>query len=110
MDARYRIRRGGLPREGDPMANDVAPPVGTGCIDPGSLTCLPAPAAAYLRHALRPGTPVPETLRVSMHGHIRLGVWLPFQAVQEFTGESEFTWSARVAGGLLAGRDQLRGS
>lgn len=73
-----------------------------------ALHDTPAPAAAHLTHAIRPGARLPRTVRLTMHGHIKLGVWIPFAAEETIDSDRGFEWSARVAGGLFAGRDELR--
>jgi hypothetical protein len=71
------------------------------------LDGLPAPAAAFLRHAIAPGTPLPTRIRLIMHGQIRVGTWLPFRAEQVIDAERGFWWTARVAGGIIRGRDSF---
>lgn len=68
---------------------------------------LPVPAAAYLRHAIAPGTRLPSRVRLRMHGQIKLGKWLPFEAEQTIDAERGFWWEARMAGGLISGHDML---
>jgi hypothetical protein len=68
---------------------------------------LPEPAAAYLRHAIAPGTWLPSRIRLRMHGHIKVGVWLPFQAEQVIDTELGFQWTASIADGLLRGIDSF---
>jgi hypothetical protein len=83
-------------------------PAGTpDAFDPAALDDLPAPAAAYLSHAIAPGARLPDRVRITTHGHIRIGAWLPFTAVQTIERDRRSTWSARVAGGLLCGSDEL---
>jgi hypothetical protein len=53
------------------------------------------------------GVRVPGSVRLRMHGHIRLGGWLPFTAEQTIDAERGFQWTARVAGGLFTVRDEL---
>jgi hypothetical protein len=76
---------------------------------PAQLTDLPGPAAAYLCHAIEPGTKLPRSVRLKMHGHIRLGTWLPFTAEQTIDAEYGFWWQARVAGGLFTAFDYYDG-
>jgi hypothetical protein len=85
-----------------------APPVrGLHVFRPGALRRLPDPASAYLRHAIAEGVRIPRSVRLTMHGHIRLGAWLPFTAEQTIDAERGFWWTARVAGGLFTARDEL---
>src|ERR1051326_8313439 len=74
---------------------------------PEGLADVPERAAAYLRHAIEPGTRIPRSIRLRMHGHIRLGVWLPFTSEQTIDAERGFWWRARVAGGLLTASDSF---
>jgi hypothetical protein len=74
---------------------------------PDALHDLPATAAAYLTHAIEPGARLPHGIRLTMHGHIKLGSWLPFTAEETIEDDCRFQWSARVAGGLFSGRDEL---
>lgn len=43
---------------------------------------LPDPVCRYLRAAIAPGTPLATAARIGMRGQIKLGRWLPFQAVE----------------------------
>jgi hypothetical protein len=76
---------------------------------PDMLRDLPAPAAAYLTHAMAHGVLLPHSVRMTMHGHIKLGAWLPFTAEEVIEDNTRFRWSARVAGGLFTGSDELSG-
>lgn len=53
----------------------AAPVRGMHVFRPGTVNRLPDPAAAYLRHAIAEGVRIPRSVRLRMHGHIRLG-WL----------------------------------
>jgi len=72
------------------------------------LRYLPAPVATYLGHAIEPGARLPQRIRLTMHGHIKVGTWLPFTADETIDRGRGFQWSARIAGGLISGRDELR--
>ncbi|HEY7175908.1 MAG TPA: DUF6544 family protein [Micromonosporaceae bacterium] len=74
-----------------------------------ALHDVPAPAAAYLTRAIEPGARLPRGVRLTMHGQIKLGAWLPFIAEETIEDGCRFRWSARVAGGLFSGSDELRG-
>lgn len=76
---------------------------------PDTLHDVPRPAAAYLTHAIMPGAQLPHGVALTMHGHIKLGVWLPFTANETIEDGCHFRWSARVAGGVFTGSDELRG-
>jgi hypothetical protein len=74
---------------------------------PAHVDDIPVPAAAYLRHAIAPGTWLPSRIRLRMHGHIKVGVWLPFEAEQVIDTELGFQWTASIADGLLRGTDSF---
>jgi hypothetical protein len=70
--------------------------------DPGALDPLPQPVARWLRHAIAAGTPLRRSVRLTMHGEIRVGRWQPFSAVQALAPPCGFVWAA------TAGRWPLR--
>jgi hypothetical protein len=80
--------------------------------DPGMLTGIPEAARRWLRHALAPGTPLWQTVELSMTGQIRLGDWRPFTARQVLTPPSGFIWAARarIAGLPVTGYDRYSGA
>ena len=45
--------------------------------DPSMVARLPEPARRWLVHAIAPGTPLWQTVELSMRGEIRLGAWRP---------------------------------
>ncbi|HEY7488423.1 MAG TPA: DUF6544 family protein [Streptosporangiaceae bacterium] len=65
----------------------------------------PEPVQRYFRHALAPGTPLARSVRLRMHGRIRVNGWLPFRAEQVIVDGRGFLWRARAAGGLVSGYD-----
>lgn len=72
--------------------------------DPATLTRLPDPARAYLRHAIEPGAPLPRTVDLRMSGSLRVGGaddWTPFEARERVCAERGFLWEARI--GVLRG-------
>jgi hypothetical protein len=73
---------------------------------PADLSHLPEAARRYLEHAIAPGTPLATTVRLTMHGEIKLRQWMPFQAEQVIRAERGMIWKARVGSGL----GQIRGS
>ncbi len=78
--------------------------------DPGTLTSLPDPAHRLLSTALPDGTPLHDTVRLSMRGEIKLaGRWLPFTAQQILRAATGFVWAPVVGGRLLrfVGADAL---
>jgi hypothetical protein len=87
-----------LPPAGDPR----------GTFQANQLDGLPAPAAAFLQHAIAPGTALPHRVSLTMHGHIKaMGVWLPFRAEQVIDHDRGFWWTANIAYGLLRGGDSF---
>jgi hypothetical protein len=66
--------------------------------DPATLAGLDEPVRRYLAHALRPGAAIPDGVRLTMTGRIRVGRWLSFTAEQELRGDA-FTWWARAGRG-----------
>ncbi len=48
-----------------------------------------------------PGTPLARAVIVEMEGHIRLGRWLPFRAVQLHAPPDGYVWAARARLGPL---------
>ncbi|GAA4733817.1 hypothetical protein GCM10023328_11640 [Modestobacter marinus] len=83
-----------------------------GTFDPGMLAGLPEPARRWLGHALAPGTPLWQTVELSMTGRIRLGRWRSFTARQVLAPPSGFIWAARarVAGLPVTGFDRYSGA
>jgi hypothetical protein len=64
------------------------------------LAGLDEPVQRYFRHAIREGAELPRRTRLTMHGQIKVGAWLPFSAEQE-TESRAFVWNARVGAGPL---------
>jgi hypothetical protein len=65
---------------------------------------LPAPARRYLLHAIRPGTPLASSVRLEMHGTMRLKPeqeWMPMKARQIIAPPKGFVWRADVGDGLM---------
>jgi hypothetical protein len=63
-------------------------------------TSVQEPVQRYFRHAIRDGAVLPRRTRLTMHGQIKAGAWLPFSAEQE-SDISSFAWNARVGVGPL---------
>jgi hypothetical protein len=80
--------------------------------DPAQVVDLPEPARRWLTHAIAPGTPLWQTVELTMAGQIRLGRWRPFTARQVLTPPSGFIWAARarVAGVPVTGYDRFSGA
>lgn len=68
--------------------------------DPRSLEQLDEPVRRYLAHAIAPGAPLCDRVRLTMEGTIDVGRRLSFSAVQEFDGHA-FEWRARAGLGRL---------
>lgn len=70
---------------------------------------LPEPTRAYLGHAIAPGTVLASSVRLIMHGEIKLGRWLPFTAEQTLDRSSAMIWraSVRMFGLPITGFDRL---
>lgn len=68
--------------------------------DAALLAGLDEPVRRYFTHAIPDGAPLPAGVRVAMRGRIKLGIWLPFTAVQDSFADA-FSWRARVAVGPL---------
>jgi len=67
--------------------------------DPATVDGLPAPAQRYLRHTLAPGTPLFPSVRLSMHGRLRLrpgATPMPMQAEQVLAPPHGLVWRARA--------------
>jgi hypothetical protein len=62
---------------------------------PDRLAGLDEPVRRYFNHTIREGAPLPNAVQMTMRGRIKVGVWLPFTAVQTVDGRS-FAWRARV--------------
>jgi hypothetical protein len=77
--------------------------------DPSMTVDLPEPARRWLTHAISPGTPLWQTVELSMRGEIRLGAWRPFTARQVLSPPRGFIWAAtaRFLGIPVTGFDRL---
>jgi hypothetical protein len=84
---------------------------GEGRFDPADVVHLPLAIRQYLSHAIAPGAPLAQAVRLKMHGHIKLNKnWLPFNAEQVIIWPRGFIWQAatRMAGLLpIRGSDRL---
>lgn len=69
------------------------------------LSDLPDPVRRYLQTAVAPGAPLATCVQLRMHGHIKVGRWLPFTARQVLNPHEGFVWAARAAG-VIAGSDR----
>jgi hypothetical protein len=77
--------------------------------DPAMVADLPEPARRWLIHAIAPGTPLWQTVELSMRGEIRLGAWRAFTARQVLAPPRGFVWAAtaRILGIPVTGFDRL---
>ncbi|MEJ2515417.1 MAG: hypothetical protein P8080_04985 [Gammaproteobacteria bacterium] len=78
--------------------------------EPATLSHLPEPARAYLRHSIAPGVPLARWADVRMSGTLRLspgGDWIPFEARERICPARGFLWEARLA---VLGRLALEGA
>jgi hypothetical protein len=79
--------------------------------DPAMVAGLPEPVRRYLEHAIAPGTPLWQSVVVSMVGHIKIGAWRPFTATQVVAPRLGYIWAAdaRLSGIPVIGYDRLSG-
>lgn len=87
---------------------EAAPPAAKK-FDPGQIAGLPEAARRYLEHAIAPGTPLASSVRLRMHGDIKLKGWIPFTAEQVIRWEQGMIWRAtvRMHGIPIRGFDRL---
>lgn len=78
----------------------------SGQFSDGEIEGLPAPVARYFRAAVAEGTPLAQSARIQMRGHIKIGRWVPFKAREVLTPHVGFVWSARAAG-IVSGSDRF---
>lgn len=67
------------------------------------VTELPEPVKRYFLHAISPGTPLANSVRLKMNGNFKLGQdkpWLPMQATEILSSQG-FIWKATIGRGLL---------
>jgi len=84
-------------------------PTAQGTFRPDTLDEMPDPARRYLAHALAPGAPLAQAVRLAMHGTIKLGAWRSFEAEQVIRWDRGMTWqaTARMLGLPVHGYDRL---
>lgn len=75
------------------------------------LTDLPPAAQAYLRHAIAPGAVLASSVKLHMHGHIKMKRWHRFTATEIIHRDREYAWQARssIFGVPVYGFDGLLG-
>lgn len=69
-------------------------PAAEGTFRPEQVAEWPAPARRYLTHALAPGAPLVQAVRLTMHGTIKLGRWRSFEAEQVIRWDRGMIWQA----------------
>ena len=55
---------------------------------PDRIAGLDEPVRRYFKHAISAGAALPDGVRMTMRGRIKVGVWLPLTAVQTVDGHS----------------------
>src|SRR3569832_2150989 len=77
--------------------------------DVARIAHLPFGARRYLTHAIVPGTPLANAVRLRMHGEIKLRGWYPFAAEQVIRWDRGKIWRAtvRVHGLAIRGGDSF---
>jgi hypothetical protein len=70
---------------------------------------LPSTAGKLLQASGAAAAPHAHSVRLTMHGEIRLGRWFPFHAEQVITADGQFIWAGTVSifGIPIRGADQL---
>jgi hypothetical protein len=63
---------------------------------------IPEPARRWLEHAIAPDAPTARAALLKMTGHIKVGRWLPFRAIQLIAPSHGFVWVARAGWGPLS--------
>ena len=81
-------------REWDMLSRSTQP---LEVFDPALLSDLPEPARRWLSHAITPGTPLWQSVELSMRGQIRLGAWRPFTARQVLAPPRGLIWAANAS-------------
>ncbi len=77
--------------------------------EPDQVRDLPDAARRYLEHAISPGTPLARSVRLHMHGTIKLEGWISFQAEQVIHFQRGMIWQAkaRMRGLAIRGSDRI---
>jgi hypothetical protein len=75
----------------------AAAPAAVSFFDPTRVCDVPQPAQRWLLHAIAPGAPICDRVRLTMHGEIRLGRWRAFTATEDLRPDTGFVWAARTA-------------
>ena len=96
-------------RVGDAWRRLSAATVQPTIFDPTMVVDLPEPARRWLTHAIATGTPLWQSVELSMVGEIRLDSWRPFTATQVVAPPEGYIWAAttRLFGLPVMGYDRL---
>jgi hypothetical protein len=68
---------------------------------PCAAADAPEPARRWLAHAIGSEVPAPRVAVLKMTGHIKIGRWLPFRAVEVIAPPYGFVWVARAGWGPM---------
>jgi hypothetical protein len=104
-----------IPWAGRRVRNDwaelAAATVDPAPFDTAMVADLPEPARRYLTRNISPGTPLWESVQLSMRGTIKIGAWRSFTASQVVAQPGGYIWAAnaRLFGVPVIGYDQLAG-
>jgi hypothetical protein len=79
--------------------------------EPERMPALPDPAFRYLLHAIEPGAPLANAVRLHMHGEIKLNKWSSFKAEQVIHADRGMIWRAMawMSGIPVRGADRIIG-
>lgn len=80
------------------------------CSGAGFDPCaIPEAGRSYLKHAIASGTPLAASVRLRMHGEIKIGQWHPFHAEQVIVPQRGMIWAATASmfGLPVCGADQV---
>src|SRR5438067_11707619 len=91
----------------DDLWNSV--PVSGRAFDPRQLDAIPPSARRYRAHAIAEGAPLASSVRLRMHGDIKLKGWYPFTAEEVIHWNRGMIWSAsvRIRGVTIRGSDRF---
>lgn len=86
-----------LSRDEDDVARRLVDTPPRGSFRPELVEELPPPAREWLLHAIAAGTPLWRTVRLTMHGQLKVGGrWCPFEATQFHAPDHGMLWKARA--------------
>jgi hypothetical protein len=104
MDMSHHVE---LPSLEELWASEPERPVRT--FDPSRIQSLPVAVKRFLGHAIEPGAPLYQAIRLRMRGEIKLGRWRPFEAEQVIRWGRGMVWRAKAKLGPLSikGQDSI---